>query len=281
MDESPQVPWPAKNGTGRLLPPSEERCVRMAKATGERCRNPRYELRNECEWHSRNSRKAAKKNLITGRYSKVLGNLRNIYRDAINDPEILRLEPTLALQDVRISEMLSRIDEHDVPQFRQKAHALWKDYSESLEDTDPKRTKKLLADLGKTLEQGMDRDKAWEEVLEKAERRSVRTEKALALMIAGAQVVHGRDLMRVMGRIIDIVIEEAKPEAAHTILGRVTTEVMGELDGGESHEARREGDRAIRSLPQHANGVLPGGLGEGTVVEAVGDSGRAEHDDAG
>ena len=71
-----------------------------------------------------------------------------------------------------------------------------------------------------------------------ADRRQRRTEQAIAAQQRGEQVVNARELVLLLGRAIDIIIDEAPdPETAARVVSRIDREVMG---GPERLEERAD-----------------------------------------
>lgn len=92
------------------------RC-KMIKADGERCRQPVRSGWTVCKYHGAGSSDApAGRPPVTGRYSHHLPTryIKN-YEDYLADPNLLSMREEMALLDVRISELLVKLDTADAP----------------------------------------------------------------------------------------------------------------------------------------------------------------------
>jgi hypothetical protein len=123
--------------------------------------------------------------IVHGRYSKVLKRLRDRYEAALEDESLLDLRPTIAVMDIRIEDLLRRVDDGD--------------------------------------------DAVWPELREMLEARSVRTEKAWQVRLRGQQAVNAKDLTLILGRFVDILLEEVDIEAAGKVIAKIDREILIDL----------------------------------------------------
>jgi hypothetical protein len=124
------------------------RCTARSKRTGQPCTQPVCRGRTKCRLHGgRSSRGLAAPAWKDGRHSKVLPvGLTAAYERSREDPELVGLRDELALVDVRINELLERLDADD-------PSAVWREVYAAIErrrrlaDTERKRVELLQAVL--------------------------------------------------------------------------------------------------------------------------------------
>jgi hypothetical protein len=238
------------------------RCTAKSKQSGNRCTKPVVVGRAVCRYHGGLGGRPIKH----GRYSKALGSLREAYEDARNDPTLLELRDTLAVLDVIVQKCAARVGELDTPQFREKALIL---YEEAQGSTDPLELRAKLRDLGGILRSGVEEDEALGRLSDAVEKMARRQEKAWDLRLSAANAINARDMVALLGRFADIILDEADDETATRIIGRIDREVMGE--GKTADRLASGGDPlgpTVRHLPEPADGLHGGGAGVEAVEEA-------------
>jgi hypothetical protein len=196
------------------------RCCAKAKHSQRRCRLPVVPGRRVCRLHGGLGGRPP----TTGRYSKGLGRFREAYQEARQDPALLDLRETLALMDVVVQRAVERIEENDTPEFRKRALNL---FEEARAAGDAETTAALLGQLGALLKRGASEDKALDRLADTAERLARRQEKAWGIKLDAATALNARDLMAVLARFADIVLEEVPKDAAARVIRRIDGEIVG------------------------------------------------------
>ena len=74
------------------------------------------------------------------------------------------------------------------------------------------------------------REGAWQELVQVISQRARRTEKACELRLKGQQAINARDLVEVLTKFANLIIEEIGPAAAKPVIDRLDREILGELD---------------------------------------------------
>jgi len=196
------------------------RCCAKSKTTQKRCGQRVVPGRRVCRYHGGLGGTSP----THGRYSKALGRFREAYEQARNDPSLLDLRETLALMDIVVQKAVSRASDADTPAFRKKALDMVSAVEVSVGQEDhPKQ----VARLKEWLERGVGEDKALEELAKAAERLSRRQEKAWSIRLDAANAINARDLVAVLARFADIVLDECDKDAAGRIIRRIDGEVLG------------------------------------------------------
>ena len=86
-------------------------------------------------------------------------------------------------------------------------------------------TARYLGQLGELLESGVEDDRALDLLARAAERLARRQEKAWSIRLDAATALNARDLVAVLSRFADIVLEETNKQAR--VIRRVDAEVLG------------------------------------------------------
>lgn len=196
------------------------RCCAKSKTTGSRCSKPVVPGRRVCRYHGGLGGRPPE----SGRYSKGLGKLREAYDESRNDPALLDLRETLALLDIVVKKAAERAANADSPEFRSEALEL---YETARGAATPEEGAAALNALGALLRRGAEEDKALKALAETAERLSRRQEKAWQIRLDAAMAINARDLVAVLSRFADIVLEEAPKDVAGRIVRRLDGEIMG------------------------------------------------------
>jgi hypothetical protein len=184
-----------------------------------RCGRKKEPGYNVCRYHGAGGGRP----IIHGRYSKRLGRFREAYEQALESGEgLLDLRETLALLELHVQRAAERASEADTPQMRARALELCK----QAQAAEPDARDQPLEQLATLLEAGVAEDEALAALADAADRMAVRQEKAWGVRLHAAQVINARDLVVIMGRIVDIILEEA-PDNARRLVERIDAEVMG------------------------------------------------------
>tara|TARA_Y100000310_G_scaffold336739_1_gene422131 strand:- start:40872 stop:41417 length:546 start_codon:yes stop_codon:yes gene_type:complete len=159
-----------------------------------------------------------------GRYSKALGRLRDAYELSRNDPSLLDLRETLALLDLVVQKAIARVADSDTPGFRKQVRELLGAVEVSVGEPDHAEQ---LGRLRELVERGAREDSALEALARAAERLSRRQEKAWSIRLDAANAINARDLVAVLARFADIVLDESDKDAAGRIIRRIDGEILG------------------------------------------------------
>ena len=242
-----------------------DRCTAQSKTTKQRCTKTVVPGRSVCRFHGG----LGGRPIIHGRYSKSLGRLREAYEEARSDPGLLDLRDTIALLDVVVRRAAERAAALDTPEFRETALELFED---ALQATEPSETDKAMEALGALLREGSQEDDALRELGSSVEKLAKRQEKAWDLRLTAANVINAKDMVALLGRFADIVLEEADADTATRIVQRVDREVLGE--GPSADRLSVGGDPVgapVLDVPGRPDGVHDGDPGVGALEETEGD----------
>ena len=241
-----------------------ERCTAKSKQSGGRCTKPVVAGRSVCRYHGGLGGRPIKH----GRYSKALGSLRGAYEESRADPTLLELRDTLAVLDVIVQKAAERVGQLDTTDFRARAMEL---YQQAQASTGPQELQGRLRALGALLREGTDEDEALQALSKAVERLSKRQEEAWKIRLSAANAINARDMVALLGRFAEIVLDEADNDVATRIINRIDGEIMGE--GKSADRLTSGGDPvgsgpAVRGIPGQPDGLHEGGVGMGPMEEA-------------
>ena len=197
-----------------------------------------------------------------------MGRLKANYKKALSNPSIFALEPVLALYDLRMDELAARIDQGDTSDFRYRLKSLYEQYNDGVARGDDDKAERAFREMGELIKNGAEYDATWEKLLEKADRRSTRAEKAIELALKKEAVITERDFQLRLGKILDILIEELPREQTQIVITRIGREAMEDSGGGTLLEIGEGSGSAIRQVCAQPGGLLQGGAGVEPVAKA-------------
>lgn len=204
-------------------------------------------------------------------FETSMGRLKANYKKALSNPSIFALEPVLALYDLRMDELAARIDQGDTSDFRYRLKSLYEQYNDGVARGDDDKAERAFREMGELIKSGAEYDATWEKLLEKADRRSTRAEKAIDLALKREAVITERDFQIRLGKILDILIEELPREQTQIVITRIGREAMEDSGGGTLLEIGEGSGSALRQVRAQPGGLLPGRAGVEPVGEAATD----------
>lgn len=201
-------------------------CTAQSKRSGRRCKNNAMIGREVCHIHGGKSLAgAAAPAYKTGRYSKYLPReLSTRWAEARNNPDLLSLEDDIALLEVRQGLLLERLSTGESMEgWRLMAELLGK----LRKAEEPKEYLALLGEMEMLIEQGLDRERAWGELMgvQEAKRRQVETQRKT--LVDMEQMITVERLLIFMSAVLSIAAEEFRDD--RHALSRFTRRVDGLL----------------------------------------------------
>ena len=146
-------------------------CNATTKRSKRTCRNPAVLGSTKCRMHGgKTPRGIESANFRHGRYSADLpSRLAARYREAASDPNILDQRAEIAVLQVRISELLQRIDEAEAGQWFKRLNKARIDFNAV--SGDPKKAAPLLNHLLHLVEEGAAAWMIWDDITRTMEQR--------------------------------------------------------------------------------------------------------------
>jgi hypothetical protein len=144
--------------------------------------------------------------LKTGRYSKFLPTrLAAEYERAAHDPELLALRHELAVVEVRINDLLSRVDTGEAGGLWRQARAAWQTVKQARAEKRPLKQARAAVELDGLLEQAIGDDAAWHDILQLIEQRRKLVESEAKRLAAMQQMMTTEEAMLWLGAVVAIL----------------------------------------------------------------------------
>lgn len=183
------------------------RCRAKSKRSQERCKRWATPGREVCRMHGgRTLMGLAAPRLKTGRYSKFLPTrLAADYERAAHDPELLALSHELAVVDVRIKDLLSRVDTGEAGEVWHHARAAWHTFKHAQAEDRPLMQARAAVQLDRLLEQAVGDYTAWHEIIQLIEQRRKLVESEAKRLVAMQEMMTKEQAMLWLGTLVAIL----------------------------------------------------------------------------
>jgi hypothetical protein len=244
-----------------VVPQNHRRCTAKAKSRQARCRFPRVPGRKVCRYHGGLTPVGpAAPNFKHGRHSKYLPKrLLDDYQAAASDKNILVLREDIALLDVRIGEVLGRLDTGESEERWTKLAPAWADFMMAAQSGDKTAQVRLIDDLDRIIRGGSANAQIWSEVTALVEKRrrlvdsEQKREVAADAMIPVAMVIGY--LAAVVLAVKEAARKYAEPEVATLIIQDTSAAYVKMTRGDNKAQSRQvRGDgRPARSTATYAD----------------------------
>jgi hypothetical protein len=158
--------------------------------SGGRCKNAPVAA-GRCRMHGGASlRGVASPTFKHGRFSKYLPvRLATRYREALADPELLKLNHEIALVDARLQDVLTRIDSGECGTAWDRALKAFESFQRQMEGRDLPGVQACLTELGQILRRGHADVEAWNEVVDVIEHRRRLVDSVMRHQVQAQQVL--------------------------------------------------------------------------------------------
>ncbi len=202
-------------------------CKAKAKSSGEQCRRRAVTGREVCSTHGgRTPRGIASPHFKTGRYSKDLPtNLRGMYDDAYNDPELTSLRADLALYAVHAGERIKRLSTGENANLWHSLQSQWNAYTS--DKSNEQQQAYALQRIGELIESGAEVERAWMDLYVTLEQRRKTAESEHKREVALKTMVSAEELAVFMARFTTEVVRIVSDPKERAALGEVVIELMG------------------------------------------------------
>lgn len=158
-------------------------------------------------------------------------------RDLMLPEEVRTFDPDVALYDVRMKELLERMEAGDAPEWRKNLLHLAEQFQAANEArNDPSRFVRALATIWPALleriRSGAKHDQAWSALLTNRDARANIATQAVNAHVRQQRAVTERDMIVLFGRMVDMVEAEVGVEYAARVIERWRSEVARWVGGG-------------------------------------------------
>jgi hypothetical protein len=210
----------------------------------ERCGHTDLLPNQRCKFHG-----SGGPPMKNGRYSQRLKRIKIAYEAALNAEDIDDLDPTLALIDVRIGELAEALEEQKETSAEFLAAGMKKVEKAIGASRMGLPVEGDLKDLREHFEKGASRSQHWNELIDLCQTRSKRTEAKISLMQKGNTIATHKDLVILMTKILNIVLDVRDTKIRDSLVRRLDNECMGGGIGLGSLQAGPESDGPVLELP--------------------------------
>lgn len=185
------------------------RCLAV-KADGERCRQVAEPRSEYCRYHGGNKKFAtglANPAYTTGSYSKYLPvKLRERYENILTDQGLLALDRSIALTDLRVTELLESLDAGgDMGRLWENLELVMVNLKESVRRQDDAGFQTHMESLGNIVQKGKSYREAWEDIGLWMERGRKLRESEMNRIRMAANTLTTEEAMALVAAVIDAV----------------------------------------------------------------------------
>lgn len=141
-----------------------------------------------------------------GRHSKYMpGRLLARYEESLTDPDLLELMAEIALVDVRLTDLLRKVDTGDTRTAWQIAGDLISDLDDAVEAKKTDAVKTILTGLKAIFLKGFGESEIWQQILEAAEARRKLVESEQKRQTLNRQMISAERVMLIIAALQDSV----------------------------------------------------------------------------
>ena len=245
------------------MQPDKKKCASKNRKTGFPCQN--WAMKNgRCRFHGgKMPEQTAFQPEVGVRSTQMLRTFGERCEALMNDPEMYRFEPELVTFDQAFSEALQLLPEGDGPGWRNDLLKKATECDKAVKKGDVPSFIKLWGELLVMIRAGTDRWKAFENLQTNRERRAALAEKALGVQQRAVQTVTIKDMVALIGQLVDLVNMELGEDNARKIARRFETTIFARPGtyGARAVEGSDGRDPGSAAAPARVgNGVHDPGL---------------------
>lgn len=183
------------------------RCSAKSKRTGEQCKRSAAVGMDVCSMHGGRSLKgAASPRFKTGIHSKHLPvRMVSAYEAALNDPQLVDLDASIALIDARVIDLLGRVDSGESGAVWKSLSKAYDDLRKALRESDGIAQMDALMVLDGLIHQGAADYQAWAEVTRLLDDRRKHVETKQKVELSGERAVSVSELATFMGAMMALI----------------------------------------------------------------------------
>lgn len=203
-------------------------CGVKGRGTGKPCQRPPALGRTRCHLHGGRTLKGPDHpNFKHGRYSKFLpGGLRDQYEEAVADPELLSARSEVALLQLRISELLGRLQTGECGALWSTLRKTFGSIKAALAAGDIPSVRTGLEGLASLIEKGATQEAIWFELSDAIENKTRTAQREWKRLVSLQQLLTAEQAMTLVTAIMAIVVKNCPDREARA---RVSGEIMALL----------------------------------------------------
>jgi hypothetical protein len=225
-------------------PPPSERCTATSKGSGDQCLNYREGGTTVCRFHGSEGVLARQKQAVAsgqGRESLRLPvKLQQRFNDFLGDPDILNLSRDLALLNVRLDELTSRLEDGESVTGWRRAREAFGKLRAGLAASDGAAIRDAVGRLSEIITGATATDNTWRDIRDLLLERRLLAETERRRLVDLHQMVTVSELMVLMNAIIKIVYEEVPEPKRRTAIAMKLRALMNRQAATRSGRVPRD-----------------------------------------
>ena len=206
--------------------------------SGSKCRNHSVHGNRRCRMHGGLSLKGVDAPAFKhGRYSKCLpspSKLIERYEEAAADPELTSLWEEIALVQVRIFELLQRLNTGESGELWARLKRTSRNLSDARRKGDDATAAKLALKLGQIIDEGNAQEDVWRELLDVIERKSELASREWRRMVHLEQFISAERAIVLITAVVDVVKQHVTDRQTLSQISREIGALYGPGQEGEN-----------------------------------------------
>ena len=205
------------------------------------CRQSPLKGRNRCDLHGGSSpRGIASATFKNAKYSKDLSSrLAQRYEDAVRDDRLLELREEIALVEVRVGDLLTRVDTGESGAIWMQVRNSYNDLRKAAAANDQQKFADALNEMGRIIVKGQGDYAAWDEVFKAIGQRRRLVETERKRLVDLQQMMTAEQAMSMLGFVVSTVKGKAYElldrSMADQLLSHVTAEINRFISANQSY----------------------------------------------
>lgn len=221
---------------------SGRRCSARSKRTGEQCQRPAMKNRTVCMHHGGKSLTGRNNpRFTTGRYSKYLPkHLANGFDEAMGDERLLDLSANVALMDVRMNELLGKLNDNETMQAWNELGALLGPLSQAVKTGKREKAQELTEKLLIAWQAVYEDAGVWKEIYEVSELRRKLAESEKKRLVDMDLMVSADRLYLLVSFIQDIILRHVTDASTRSSIAYELRTVLDKQVSGRTGSVTEE-----------------------------------------
>ena len=175
--------------------------------SGKQCKNTAEPGKKVCYMHGGLTPSGpASPNYKHGRYSKYLpAAMLDKYTEAQKDPDLLNLRDEIALNDVLIKQLISKLPDGGGSKSWKEVRAAWHELTEAVRDNDQDKQTELLRKLNDIITKGAQEAEVWNDLITSMDNRRKLTASEAKRLTDMQQYITSEKAIALVYAILDII----------------------------------------------------------------------------
>lgn len=194
----------------------------------------------------------------SGRYSKdIPKRLLTRLQAAENDPDLLSIRSEVALLDIRVKEMVQRLDTGESGGLWELLRKQWAELQAANAARDVEKLQACLAAVGRTIQKGARYESAWSELADAIDARTRIARAEHNRLLDLQQMITSQEALTLFSTVINVVMGIVTDESQRKEIGRQLTPLLDQKGRGPdliinadvTAERKRKRQRKAKNKP--------------------------------